>query len=177
MDNFDKWVAGLRSGKYQQAKSKLKNTHGDGIAMCCLGVACDISGRGAWEDEDYLIIGEERVYRADDNMPFAVADWLGINTRYIIKDSGEGSLSTYIPFDHEAVQYPNEALRESVLEWKKGRPTTLVSLDILNDTCNWNFNEIADFLELNKEYFLSKTYNVSERTYNTSKLKEFLQKS
>lgn len=36
-----KWVDALRSGKYKQARGKLKNRAG---GFCCLGVLCDIVG-------------------------------------------------------------------------------------------------------------------------------------
>lgn len=35
---IEKWVAALRSGKYQQTKDQLQNEYG----YCCLGVACDL---------------------------------------------------------------------------------------------------------------------------------------
>ena len=41
-----KWLAALRSGKYQQAKAAL---HRQGDGFCCLGVLCDVSGLGKWE--------------------------------------------------------------------------------------------------------------------------------
>jgi hypothetical protein len=42
-------VAALRSGKYRQARNSLNTGNG----MCCLGVACDISGLGEWEPTTY----------------------------------------------------------------------------------------------------------------------------
>ena len=39
------WVAGLRSGKYQQGKFRLRNKD----KYCCLGVACDINDSSQWE--------------------------------------------------------------------------------------------------------------------------------
>jgi len=47
-----KWVKALRSGKFIQGKSFLKNRDSNGNAIyCCLGVACEIAGhnpRGGW---------------------------------------------------------------------------------------------------------------------------------
>lgn len=37
----DLWVAALRSGKYKQGRTTLKNRDSE---FCCLGVLCDISG-------------------------------------------------------------------------------------------------------------------------------------
>lgn len=65
--NIRKWVKALRSGKYKQAKKKLR----DGDRFCCLGVACDISGLADWEGETYL--GE------DLSLPIGVMEWLGVD--------------------------------------------------------------------------------------------------
>ncbi len=47
----EKWVKALRSGKYSQTTGKLRKPDG----FCCLGVLCDISGKGEWEDRtDYF---------------------------------------------------------------------------------------------------------------------------
>ena len=39
-----KWIEALRSGKYKQGKSRLKNAD---ETMCCLGVLCDLMN-GEW---------------------------------------------------------------------------------------------------------------------------------
>ena len=39
------WVDALRSGKYRQTRGWLRKDDG----FCCLGVLCDISGVGEWE--------------------------------------------------------------------------------------------------------------------------------
>lgn len=60
-----KWVKALRSGEYQQAKDHLRR----GGGFCCLGVLCEISGTGAWQERggffDY-IIGD---WRASQYLP------------------------------------------------------------------------------------------------------------
>ena len=45
-----KWIVALRSGKYQQGFNRLRSND----KYCCLGVLCDLSGLGWWEDDDYL---------------------------------------------------------------------------------------------------------------------------
>lgn len=45
-----KWVEALRSGKYRQTQQALREKN----AYCCLGVACDISGFGVWDDDRFL---------------------------------------------------------------------------------------------------------------------------
>jgi hypothetical protein len=43
------WVKALRSRKYKQGREYLR----DGNEYCCLGVLCDISGRGSWDPRPY----------------------------------------------------------------------------------------------------------------------------
>ena len=47
----EKLVTALRSGKYEQTSGTLR----DGCSFCCLGVLCDISGAGQWEDRDVYV--------------------------------------------------------------------------------------------------------------------------
>src|SRR5688572_22889210 len=72
------WVEALRSGKYEQARQRLRVEN----SMCCLGVACDISGLGHWHpagDEDGVIVDyiTLRDQRRND-LPQEVQDWLGL---------------------------------------------------------------------------------------------------
>lgn len=41
-----RWIRALRSGRYKQARRKLRGDNG----YCCLGVLCDISGKGNWRE-------------------------------------------------------------------------------------------------------------------------------
>jgi hypothetical protein len=48
MDNLkERWVAALRSGKYRQGWTRLRN----GGSFCCLGVLCDLIAPNEWETE------------------------------------------------------------------------------------------------------------------------------
>ena len=54
-----RWVKALRSGKYNQVTDALKATVDDDDlsrpaqkGFCCLGVLCDVSGRGEWDGDD-----------------------------------------------------------------------------------------------------------------------------
>ena len=55
-----KWIEALRSGQYEQGKYCLRDKND---RFCCLGVLCDISDLGEWEDllpdnsisRDYII--------------------------------------------------------------------------------------------------------------------------
>lgn len=40
-----KWVEALRSGRYKQGRLQLRT---DDDCYCCLGVLCEVSGKGQW---------------------------------------------------------------------------------------------------------------------------------
>jgi hypothetical protein len=48
--NIRAWVDALRSGRYEQGHGRLLTVADDVKRFCCLGVACDISGLGHWDD-------------------------------------------------------------------------------------------------------------------------------
>lgn len=50
-----KWIDALKSGRYKQGKSALKNKHG---GYCCLGVACDIVDPNGWKCGGFWRYGE-----------------------------------------------------------------------------------------------------------------------
>ena len=72
-----KWVAALRSGEYAQTSYALTN----GKGFCCLGVACEISGLGHWEDgpngEWVYAVGDDKHHEL---LPLPVKNWLGLGT-------------------------------------------------------------------------------------------------
>jgi hypothetical protein len=69
------WVGALRSGNYKQAKGKLRNKLG---GFCCLGVACEISGLGRWdEDGRYITTGGSD----SQELPAPVRNWLGLSDK------------------------------------------------------------------------------------------------
>lgn len=45
-----KWLQALRSGNYDQGRSRLRNDHGE---YCCLGVLCDLVGPNDWGAGEY----------------------------------------------------------------------------------------------------------------------------
>jgi hypothetical protein len=115
--NMAKWIVALRSGKYKQTRGKLRARAGG--AMCCLGVACDVSGLGHWEAAQE---GEKRAYvvGTDDNadtLPRPVAEWL-------MGDPLENNPTINVEHD------PDGYLCSSV-----------------NDDEDWKFKKIADGLE------------------------------
>lgn len=83
------WVEALRSGKYKQAKGRLRQGEN---SYCCLGVACEISNLGMWipvegnkDDEEYEQPGEW-LYEVDEDdvsqvhLPTAVYKHYGLST-------------------------------------------------------------------------------------------------
>lgn len=76
VENIQKWVDALRSGKYAQATEKLKTD----VGYCCMGVASDLCGVGRWEFNErygnWLYVdetGDEEVYPT-----LGVVEWLGL---------------------------------------------------------------------------------------------------
>jgi hypothetical protein len=76
-------VAALRSDKYKQGTHRLRT----GDHYCCLGVGCDISNVGQWEEssvKEMSSFGPERIviyyvsrgYWERTTLPSAVQDWL-----------------------------------------------------------------------------------------------------
>ena len=67
-----KWIEALRSGEYRQAQGILKDVSGS--AYCCLGVLCEISGIGSFEDSEYcleLTPEQQAEYDYDEEMAYA----------------------------------------------------------------------------------------------------------
>lgn len=44
------WIEALESGRYKQTNGVLRRK---GEGFCCLGVLCDLSGLGEWQDQAY----------------------------------------------------------------------------------------------------------------------------
>lgn len=72
-----KWVAALRSGKYEQGRSALRC----GDKFCCLGVLCDLhrkatkKGQSAWKSN-----GQHYAYKGETGLPPAVVSkWAKID--------------------------------------------------------------------------------------------------
>ncbi len=66
-----KWIKALRSGKYKQCKSVLRN----GDSYCCLGVLCDISKQDIWKNS----FNDNKKYQGETiNLPFDIMKWSGI---------------------------------------------------------------------------------------------------
>lgn len=141
MENMQKLVDALRSGEYEQVSGTLRKLSG----YCCLGVACDISGLGAWEANDkavpdalgnyvadsYVIRDELGIQIDADHavLPRVVAQWLDIEL------SGQFQ---YFPPDERYTFNLNPEEYERDL-------SSVCSLSELNDN-GFTFEQIADIL-------------------------------
>ncbi len=77
-ENAKKWVAALRSGKYEQTTGRL---HLKGDGYCCLGVACDLFAKEnkIVISEDHWTGGVDIKYNGDSQLlPTPVRNWLGL---------------------------------------------------------------------------------------------------
>lgn len=126
IENQKKLVAALRSGEYKQAINALRPNGGD--KFCCLGVACDISELGRWDDDEsysvYMIEDDDSEERDESRLLPSVRDYYGwqsvdgvVNIFRHIKDNGK---------NHDGM--------------------TLISLLELNDD-GFTFDQIADIIE------------------------------
>jgi hypothetical protein len=80
-----KWVAALRSGRYQQGRQALRRGH----TFCCLGVLCDISGLGEWSDNWYCPAGDS--HGSLYHLPNPVIEWAGVESDSPIVDLADSA--------------------------------------------------------------------------------------
>lgn len=88
------WVEAIRSGDYKQGKNVLRDLTQD--LYCCLGVACDISELGLWQQVNnlqyYNIMNENAGMWS--YLPEKVRHWLGLKTNAgDLNDVGKRMLS------------------------------------------------------------------------------------
>jgi hypothetical protein len=93
-DVAQKWVEALRSGKYEQASEKLRES--EEMRFCCIGVLCDIYREvrpdTEWDGEVFVVgdgvtkMDEDDEYVTDDERmedgeaPRAVREWSGLRS-------------------------------------------------------------------------------------------------
>lgn len=72
-----RWVAALRSGKYEQGQGRLRDVLPDGqVKFCCLGVLCEISDLGDWRENGDYDAGRDSSHVWP---PAPVANWAGLD--------------------------------------------------------------------------------------------------
>lgn len=82
-----KWLAALRSGKYQQGTGVLKN----GDHFCCLGVLCSIAGVERDEENGWFIWRKEKGHAT---LPYGFGRSVGVSddaesTLAVMNDDGK----------------------------------------------------------------------------------------
>lgn len=85
-----RWLAALRSGQYQQSRSRLRNTKAVSPLVpegyCCLGVLCDVvkdevGGRWGEDDNIFYVKNPKGVDDlASQTLPFTVQKHCGLNS-------------------------------------------------------------------------------------------------
>lgn len=73
------WLEALRSGRYKQTCHQLRNAEG----FCCLGVLCDISGLGQWDQNGYY---RRNLSGLHSDLPSFVAEWAGLPSNPLASD-------------------------------------------------------------------------------------------
>ena len=130
----EKWIATLRSGKYEQSHSALKDNKG----YCCLGVACAMVGI-----EDEKLDSLELIVNIDEGIDLSgipdilIQDIDDNNLVEILTEFNDGI--SLIKLNSIRVQYSNLKFRKE-LELEESKTKVYFS-----------FEEIADFIEDNIE--------------------------
>lgn len=131
-EHVREWVDALRSGKYRQARGQLRDDEGK---MCCLGLACELSGTGEWQElpasdlggyvtEDTLLAYVTPSDKSWQTLPLEVQAWLGFEPG-----------APWPAYDNPGVQVPEMG--------------TMRHLAVLNDEDGFTFEQIADIIEEN----------------------------
>jgi hypothetical protein len=100
-------VAALRSGEYEQGLGALQPKRG---SYCCLGVACEISGQGAWEEGnfvDHYLAYRTKYESSSGFLPRGVMGFYGLSgqgalAKRVQLEQGHGVLSLYEANDQGA---------------------------------------------------------------------------
>jgi hypothetical protein len=142
-------IKALRSGEYTQCQAALKEirltplTKEPKPSYCCLGVGCEISGLGKWDNENQLPYSQANTWTARFRPDY--------NTYGDFIDSIlDETLSNYYGFATNEGGY-FEVDNPYYVEGCDGDfddPKTFkASLVDLNDVYKWTFNQIADIIE------------------------------
>ena len=119
-DIKQKWVAALRSGKYEQTEGVLRNNEG----YCCLGVLCDLYAKETgmeWftNNDDFTMHGNDTMLPHEVRVWAHLADEFG---GYVEVETDEGGAAN-----------PSYLANPSLTE--------------LNDKWQYDFKQIADVIE------------------------------
>lgn len=140
-DFAEKWLEELRSGKYEQAQGGLVMAKSDGIkGYCCLGVSAKVLGY-----DDVFLGGYSFIYNSRFDGPEFPKEICGVvyenNLVRLLTSFNDGlTLSSY---NYYKDLYDNAIFRHQ-------RPEAVLKEGI-NFTLN--FEQIADFIEDNCEFY------------------------
>lgn len=139
----EKWIKALRSGEYKQTDGTLVNYDFDEITneitevhgYCCLGVACRVANVEVVKMAGYDLINDIQL-SSDSPVPNILQE---TNFAHNLVD-----ILTQL---NDGLTYNNYKIMKSEVN---------VELDIIptedNQRVNYNFNQIADFIEKNVEF-------------------------
>lgn len=155
-----KWLKALRSGEYVQVGEQLRSEncgwHGgeevEGTGYCCLGVLCDISGRGEWDDYDNFLFKLPRDFRREHgikNEAVKLSATLSADADYIEFTKGEPKTDKWgaVKNSTKFMIYENEF--EGVRKYFGLTRKQTSKLMELNDGGASSFSDIADWIEKN----------------------------
>ena len=151
----NKLTKALRSGAYDQTTGNLatEQLNGD-TAFCCLGVLCELhaqEGLGVWKGS-----GEKlpKLKNSASKLKYAPEDaktYYDMSAGFLPRDVAEwaGMSDDIGRIEVEGIQYPDSFSKKqkSYCDYT----VTIPSLAVLNDQVGCNFDQIADFIELNWE--------------------------
>jgi len=75
-----RWIKALTSGRYKQARARLRQNTDDSASFCCLGVLCDLyrkSVGGEWDGPSFVVSQREA---RSALLPPTVAEWAEIDS-------------------------------------------------------------------------------------------------
>jgi hypothetical protein len=91
----EQWLTALRSGEYKQGRGRLRKSDD---SYCCLGVLCDISGKGTWiknPDREHYTFDLGHHHRLSTFLSKEIEDAVGLtstDTNLLIKlNDSEGA--------------------------------------------------------------------------------------
>lgn len=130
-------VDALRSGEYEQGHRQVRPRSNQ---FCCLGVGCDISKLGKWEQRStddmsymYIINGVPGIFQ----FPTDVADYFGFEPSATLKQHRDW-------YDHEAdYDYTDPLI---IVPSRVANGDRLITCSRANDN-GYTFEEIADAIE------------------------------
>lgn len=136
---IEKWVAALRSGKYQQGVSYLRSKFEGGEKHCCLGVLCDVTEGIEWKERQ---TADHTHWAAAFNNSFSTSVVpVTLASAIHLKTTG-----------HFAMKDVSEKWQKRINKLRGKFGGDHCMLITLNDL-GMPFNEIADLIDENREAF------------------------